>query len=152
MRWSTCPQCQLMTATGGLSSEDFSLALADELSRGGPWGQHFPEPTFDGAFSVLRHRIVGEKHLKLTLVKERAEIEAIAFNIDVDAWIEAPPVRDPRPVSSRCQRVPGRPDTAAGDSIFLAIVIGISRQWSWHADTQPIDSRPFAMTRSRSGR
>ena len=56
-----------------------------------PWGQHFPEPTFDEVFSVLRHRIVGEKHLKLTLVKEDAEIEAIAFNIDVDAWIKDPP-------------------------------------------------------------
>ena len=33
------------------------------------------------------------KHLKLTLVKESAEIEAIAFNIDVDAWIEDPPSR-----------------------------------------------------------
>jgi single-stranded-DNA-specific exonuclease len=65
--------------------------LADELSRGGPWGQHFPEPAFDDVFSVRRHRIVGEKHLKLTLVKEGAEIEAIAFNIDVDAWIKDPP-------------------------------------------------------------
>ena len=34
---------------------------------------------------------MGEKHLKLTLVKEDAEIEAIAFNIDVDAWIKEPP-------------------------------------------------------------
>ena len=85
------PPVPVDDSDGGLSSGDFSLALADELSRGGPWGQHFPEPTFDEAFSVLRHRIVGEKHLKLTLVKESAEIEAIAFNIDVDAWIEDPP-------------------------------------------------------------
>jgi len=85
------PPVPVDDSDGGLSSEDFSLALADELSRGGPWGQHFPEPTFDEAFSVLRHRIVGEKHLKLTLVKESAEIEAIAFNVDVDAWIEDPP-------------------------------------------------------------
>ncbi|OUV59741.1 MAG: single-stranded-DNA-specific exonuclease RecJ [Cellvibrionales bacterium TMED122] len=85
------PPVPVDDSDGGLSPGDFSLALADELSRGGPWGQHFPEPTFDGAFSVLRHRIVGEKHLKLTLVKEDAEIEAIAFNIDVDAWVEAPP-------------------------------------------------------------
>jgi single-stranded-DNA-specific exonuclease len=85
------PPVPVDDSDGGLSSEDFSLALADELSRGGPWGQHFPEPTFDEAFSVLRHRIVGEKHLKLTLVKEDAEIEAIAFNVDVDAWIEDPP-------------------------------------------------------------
>ena len=85
------PPVPVDDSDGGLSSGDFSLALADELSRGGPWGQHFPEPTFDEVFSVLRHRIVGEKHLKLTLVKENAEIEAIAFNIDVDAWIKDPP-------------------------------------------------------------
>ena len=85
------PPVPVDDSDGGLASGDFNLALADELSRGGPWGQHFPEPTFDEAFSVLRHRIVGEKHLKLTLVKEDAEIEAIAFNIDVDAWIEDPP-------------------------------------------------------------
>ena len=85
------PPVPVDDSDGGLASGDFNLALADELSRGGPWGQHFPEPTFDEAFSVLRHRIVGEKHLKLTLVKEDAEIEAIAFNIDVDAWIKDPP-------------------------------------------------------------
>lgn len=85
------PPVPVDDSDGGLSSGDFSLALAEELSRGGPWGQHFPEPTFDEVFSVLRHRIVGEKHLKLTLVKEGAEIEAIAFNVDVDAWIEDPP-------------------------------------------------------------
>ena len=87
------PPVPVDDSDGGLSSGDFSLALADELSRGGPWGQHFPEPTFDEAFSVLRHRIVGEKHLKLTLVKEDAEIEAIAFNIDVGAWIDDPPTQ-----------------------------------------------------------
>ena len=85
------PPLPVDDSDGGLASGDFNLALAEELSRGGPWGQHFPEPTFDNAFSVLRHRIVGEKHLKLTLVKESAEIEAIAFNVDVDAWIEDPP-------------------------------------------------------------
>ena len=87
------PPVPVDDSDGGLASGDFNLALAEELSRGGPWGQHFPEPTFDEVFSVLRHRIVGEKHLKLTLVKEDAEIEAIAFNIDVDAWTGDPPSR-----------------------------------------------------------
>ena len=52
---------------GELAAEDFSLNLAETLRAGGPWGQGFPEPLFDGCFEVLDRRIVGEKHLKLTL-------------------------------------------------------------------------------------
>ena len=33
---------------------------------------------------------MGEKHLKLTLDADGTEIEGIAFNIDVPAWLEAP--------------------------------------------------------------
>ena len=66
------------------------LLLAEQLATGGPWGQHFPEPLFDGQFSVLSHRVVGEKHLKLTLDANGTEIEGIAFNIDVSEWLAAP--------------------------------------------------------------
>ncbi|MBI3576364.1 MAG: single-stranded-DNA-specific exonuclease RecJ [Gammaproteobacteria bacterium] len=52
---------------GELEAGDFSLELAEALRGGGPWGQGFPEPLFDGRFEVLNRRIVGEKHLKLTL-------------------------------------------------------------------------------------
>jgi single-stranded-DNA-specific exonuclease len=75
---------------GELVASDFSLHLAEALSRGGPWGQRFPEPLFDGNFQVSRHRIVGDKHLKLTLSADGVEMEAIAFNIDVDTWVERP--------------------------------------------------------------
>jgi len=75
---------------GALAPGDFGLLLAEQLASGGPWGQHFPEPLFDGQFSVRSHRIVGEKHLKLTLDADGTEIEGIAFNIDVPAWLEAP--------------------------------------------------------------
>ena len=71
---------------GALGAGDLGLQLAESLSAGGPWGQHFPEPTFDGVFDVLQHRIVGEKHLKLTLAAQGAEIGGIAFNIDVNDW------------------------------------------------------------------
>ena len=40
--------------------------------------------------TVKRHRIVGEKHLKLSLAVENTEVEAIAFNIDVASWLENP--------------------------------------------------------------
>ena len=75
---------------GALASGDFGLLLAEQLASGGPWGQHFPEPLFDGQFSVRSHRIVGEKHLKLTLDANGTEIEGIAFNIDVSEWLAAP--------------------------------------------------------------
>ncbi|MGB0623571.1 MAG: single-stranded-DNA-specific exonuclease RecJ [Luminiphilus sp.] len=75
---------------GALAPGDFGLLLAEQLASGGPWGQHFPEPLFDGRFSVLSHRIVGEKHLKLTLDADGTEIEGIAFNIDVPQWLATP--------------------------------------------------------------
>ena len=71
---------------GALGAGDLGLQLAESLSAGGPWGQHFPEPTFDGVFDVLQHRIVGEKHLKLTLAAQGVEIGGIAFNIEVNDW------------------------------------------------------------------
>ncbi len=55
----------------------------------GPWGQNFPEPVFDGEFYLVQQRIVGAKHLKLTLSPERyssAVIDAIAFNVDLSVW------------------------------------------------------------------
>jgi len=75
---------------GALTPSDFGLPLAEQLASGGPWGQHFPEPLFDGQFSVRSHRIVGEKHLKLTLDADGTEIEGIAFNIDVPEWLATP--------------------------------------------------------------
>ena len=75
---------------GTLAPGDFGLLLAEQLASGGPWGQHFPEPLFDGQFSVRSHRIVGEKHLKLTLDADGTEIEGIAFNIDVPEWQASP--------------------------------------------------------------
>ena len=45
---------------------------------------------FDGVFTVSRHRIVGDKHLKMTLTIDSVDIEAIAFNIDVDEWLSQP--------------------------------------------------------------
>jgi single-stranded-DNA-specific exonuclease len=67
---------------GELAPEDFHLELAQLLRDAGPWGQGFPEPLFDGYFEVINKRVVGEKHLKLTLrlVGEKKSLEAIAFN------------------------------------------------------------------------
>jgi len=66
---------------GQLLPEDMTMELAQSLRAGGPWGQGFPEPLFDGQFEVLGSRVVGEKHLRLTLRQPQGRsIEAIAFN------------------------------------------------------------------------
>ncbi|WP_019529015.1 single-stranded-DNA-specific exonuclease RecJ [Dasania marina] len=81
-------QAVLLT-DGELSPQDFQLPLAHQLRDGGPWGQHFPEPLFEGELFLIQQRIVGEKHLKLVLSTEPQGgqlIDAIAFNVDVKAW------------------------------------------------------------------
>jgi single-stranded-DNA-specific exonuclease len=70
-----------------LGEDELNLTVADVLRSGGPWGQGFPEPVFDGVFKLISRRIVGERHLKLVLQVPGSEeaIDAIAFNtVDVD--------------------------------------------------------------------
>lgn len=77
---------------GALAAHQISLPTAELLFEAGPWGQGFPEPLFDGDFEVLDQRIVGERHLKLTLRPEGGEIpvDAIAFNVEnPGAWLRA---------------------------------------------------------------
>src|SRR5690606_23161341 len=52
---------------GALTADCFSLEFAELLREAGPWGQHFPEPVFQGEFEVLNRRVLQDKHLKLTL-------------------------------------------------------------------------------------
>jgi single-stranded-DNA-specific exonuclease len=70
---------------GELDEGTLTLSFAEHLRQGGPWGQAFPEPVFDGRFEVVSQRVVGDKHLKLQLRQpdSRQGIDAIAFNMDV---------------------------------------------------------------------
>ncbi len=63
---------------GELTPHEMTLELADELALG-IWGQGFPEPLFDGKFKVLQQSVVGEKHLKLRLELDGAQIAGIYF-------------------------------------------------------------------------
>ena len=58
---------QVLETDGELPQQELNLANAELLSHGFPWGQGFPAPSFEGRFEVLDRRIVGERHLKLTL-------------------------------------------------------------------------------------
>tara|TARA_B110000503_G_scaffold34861_1_gene56868 strand:- start:21211 stop:22938 length:1728 start_codon:yes stop_codon:yes gene_type:complete len=78
----------VIESDGELVADEFQLGLATELRFAGPWGQHFPEPIFDGRFRVVSQRLVGEKHLKLVLTLGGSDtlLDAIAFNIDPGVW------------------------------------------------------------------
>ena len=67
---------------GELDPEDLDLDLAHRLREGGPWGQGFPEPCFDGEFRVCEARVVGRRHVKCVLAPAGSgrRIDAIAFD------------------------------------------------------------------------
>ena len=67
---------------GELAIAEIALETAAALRAGGPWGQGFPEPTFDGVFSIRSARVVGERHLKLWVEYPHSgrTFDAIAFN------------------------------------------------------------------------
>jgi len=67
---------------GELEPQHFNLDFANQLQNLSPWGQRFPMPSFVGEFDVLSQRVLGGKHLKLTLGLESNSgvvIDAIAF-------------------------------------------------------------------------
>lgn len=69
---------------GELPRDALCIDLAQALREAGPWGQGFPEPIFDGVFGIAQRRVVGERHLRLSLRSEQggSALEAIAFNTD----------------------------------------------------------------------
>ena len=76
----------VLESDGPLDLEDFNLDLAEQLRSAGPWGQGFPEPLFDGNFTIQQQRVVGEHHLKLLVRPEGSSqaLDAIAFNQAAD--------------------------------------------------------------------
>jgi single-stranded-DNA-specific exonuclease len=87
---------QVTVTDGQLSESDLTLGLAEALESGGPWGQAFEAPSFEGVFTISDMRVVGEKHLKFRLFTEAGLIDAIAFNAEVETW-----TRD-KPKTLRC--------------------------------------------------
>lgn len=72
---------------GELTPNELSLEFAGLLRQSGPWGQGFPEPSFDGVFTLVEQRIVGNKHLKMQVKSDSGLLlDAIAFNINLKQW------------------------------------------------------------------
>jgi single-stranded-DNA-specific exonuclease len=67
---------------GELSVAEIALDTAQALRAGGPWGQAFPEPCFDGVFSVRSARLIGERHVKMWVepVSSGRSFDAVVFN------------------------------------------------------------------------
>ena len=72
----------IIYSDGELTAQELSLDTAQLLRDASPWGQGFPSPLFDGKFRVVTQRVVGEKHLKMTLqpADGNNQIDGIAFN------------------------------------------------------------------------
>ena len=78
-----------LDSDGALAPHEVDRFHAEALRDGGPWGQGFPEPLFDGGFDVLDWKVVGERHLRLTLrhPDRREPLAAIQFG----GWQGQPP-------------------------------------------------------------
>ena len=65
-----------------LDDHEMTLETARTIMDGGPWGQGFAEPLFDGRFEVISSRVVGDRHWKLVLCPAGSDpaVDAIAFN------------------------------------------------------------------------
>jgi single-stranded-DNA-specific exonuclease len=72
---------KVLMTDGELSEADMNMTTAVLLRNAGPWGQHFPEPVFEGEFNVVHRRIVGQNHLKMELSSGNTTLDAIMFNI-----------------------------------------------------------------------
>jgi len=79
---------QRILTDGELDADELTLEVAVSLRDAGPWGQEFPEPLFEGRFELVKQRIVGEKHLKMTLKLPQSsqQFDAIAFNRRSEGW------------------------------------------------------------------
>jgi len=78
-----------LLSDGELGASELVRPLAEQLRLAGPWGQGFPEPVFDGRFRVATWKLLGERHLKMSLVAEQggAPLSAIHFG----GWTGEPP-------------------------------------------------------------
>ncbi|WP_408900441.1 single-stranded-DNA-specific exonuclease RecJ [Photobacterium piscicola] len=81
----------VLLSDGELQPHELTLETAEILRAGGPWGQQFPEPTFDGSFRLLHQKLVAGKHLKMMVepLAGGSVIDAIAFNVDLKRWPDA---------------------------------------------------------------
>jgi single-stranded-DNA-specific exonuclease len=81
-RVSGAADADAVETDGELTAQEIALDTARALRAGGPWGQAFPEPSFDGLFTIKSARVIGERHVKMWVELPRSgrTFDAIAFN------------------------------------------------------------------------
>lgn len=79
---------KIVWTDGDLKKNEISLSTAELLIHSGPWGNFFPEPTFDGNFFLLQQNIVGKNNLKIIVrsVYGGPLLLGIVFNVDISLW------------------------------------------------------------------
>ena len=95
-RWAERSSADTVETDGELSVQEIALETAQALRAGGPWGQSFPEPCFDGVFAIKNTRVVGDRHLKMWVEVPRTgrSFDAIAFNHIEERDSFVPPAGD----------------------------------------------------------
>ena len=74
---------EVLETDGELLDGELHLETAHALEQGGPWGQGFPEPRFEGGFEVIDTRAMGAdgRHIKYRLrLPGGGQVEAMDFN------------------------------------------------------------------------
>ena len=82
-RWTAgAPAADTIETDGELAPAEIALDTAQALRSGGPWGQAFPEPCFDGLFSIRSARVIAERHVKMWVEVPSGgrAFDAMAFN------------------------------------------------------------------------
>ncbi|HEX9275606.1 MAG TPA: single-stranded-DNA-specific exonuclease RecJ [Casimicrobiaceae bacterium] len=70
---------QTLETDGELYPAELTLGFAQEVAAQ-VWGQGFPLPVFDGEFTVIEQRRLGDRHSRLVLTNTGRRLDAIAFN------------------------------------------------------------------------
>lgn len=74
----------IILTDGELRPNEFNLETVEMLNQAGPWGQNFPEPSFEGEFRILHQKLLAGKHLKLLIENSQGILlDAIWFNVDL---------------------------------------------------------------------
>jgi single-stranded-DNA-specific exonuclease len=125
-RRRTAAQMQNVLETDGeLAAAELTLETAQAIESGGPWGQAFPEPVFEGDFTVADLRTVGDRHLKLWLRPDAASrpLEAIAFGYFDEADAK-------RPVPGARARLAYRLQSTSFGGVARAELLAEHVEWS----------------------
>ncbi|MGA7180697.1 MAG: single-stranded-DNA-specific exonuclease RecJ [Thiobacillaceae bacterium] len=69
---------EIIETDGELNAEELNLDFARSMESG-VWGQGFPAPLFEGQFKVTSQKVVGEKHLRLTVELGQQRHTMLAF-------------------------------------------------------------------------